>query len=147
MTHLEPGLYQRLAKRINRGVWTLLAHGIATKIDWVLACSSIIGNKVADREVDVARDASRMSEKARLYPLASNRARHICEKMIAAKWKWEGDKCSKHISSIFNRTMGTKRPVPMTSVKLVASRFYWFMSGHAPTGVYQTRIDHWVDDE
>jgi hypothetical protein len=37
---------------------------------------------------------------------------------------------------------GTKRPIPMTSVKSLAARFYQLKSGHAPIGVYLKRFGH-----
>jgi hypothetical protein len=55
---------------------------------------------------------------------ASNRARRISEGRPAAKAKWEADKCSKHFSYRLKGKTGTKRPVPMTSVKSLATRFY-----------------------
>ena len=35
---------------------------------------------------------------------------------------------------------GTKRPVPMTSVKSLAARVYQLKCGHAPTGGYLNRF-------
>jgi hypothetical protein len=73
---------------------------------------------------------------------ASNRARRISEGRSAAKAKWEADKCSKHFGYRLKGKAGTKRPIPMTSVKSLAARFYRLKSGHAPTGVYLKRFGH-----
>ena len=81
------------------------------------------------------------------YTSASNRARRISEERSAAKAKWEADKCSKHFSYRLKGKMGTKRPVPMTSVKSLATRFYQLKSGHAPTGVYLKRFGHREGDK
>jgi len=43
--------------------------------------------------------------------------------------------------------METKRPVPMTSMKSLATRFYRLKCGHAPTGVYLKRFGHREDDK
>jgi hypothetical protein len=45
--HLEPGSRQRLARRINRRAWNLLAHGISTEINCVPGRSGIPGNEEA----------------------------------------------------------------------------------------------------
>jgi len=42
---------------------------------------------------------------------------------------------------------GTKRPIPMTSVKLLATGFYRLKSRHVPTGVYLKRFGHRDDDK
>ena len=60
----------------------------------------------------------------RPYTSASNRARHISEGRSASKAEWEPDKCSKHFSNRLKGKAGTKRPIPMTSVKPLAARFY-----------------------
>jgi ribonuclease HI len=122
--HLEPGPGKQLARCINRRAQTLLAHGISSKIQWVQGHSSIPGNKEVDRQVSLARDASRDIVIERPYTSSSNRVRRIFERWSAAKAKWEADKCSKHFSYRLNGKMGTKRPVLMTSVKSLATRFY-----------------------
>jgi len=85
--------------------------------------------------------------KERPYTSASNRAGQISEGRSAAKAKWEADKCSKHFSYRLKGKVGTKRPIPMTSVKSLAARFYRLRSGHAPTGDYLTRFGHRDDDK
>jgi len=73
--HLEPGPGQRLARRINRRARNLLAHGVATEIHWVPGHSGIPGNEEADRQANLARDASGSTVIERPYTSASNRAR------------------------------------------------------------------------
>jgi len=83
----------------------------------------------------------------RPYTSASNGARQISEGRSAAKAQWEADKCSKHFSYRLKGKMGTKRPVLMTSVKSLATRFHRLMCGHAPTGAYLKRFGHREDDK
>ena len=83
----------------------------------------------------------------RPYTSASNRARRISEGRSAAKGKWEADKCSMLFSYRLKGKAGTKRPIPMTSVKSRAARFYRLKSGHAPTRVYLKRFGHREDDK
>jgi len=115
MCKLHPG--QRLARRINRRAQTLLAHGIKTEIHWVPGHSGIPGNEEADHQANVARDASGDTAIEWLYTSASNMARRIPEGRSAAKVSWEADNCSKHFSYGLKGKAGTKRPIPMTSVK------------------------------
>jgi hypothetical protein len=60
---------------------------------------------------------------------------------------WEADKCSKDFTYRLKGKTGTKRPVPMTHVKLLATRFYRLKCRHAPTGVYQKRFGHRENDK
>jgi hypothetical protein len=76
------------------------------------------------------------------YTTASNIARQIAEGWSAAKAEWEADKHSKHFSYRLKGKMGTKKPVPMTCVKSLATRFYRLKCGHAPTGVNLKRFGH-----
>jgi len=122
--HLEPGPGQRLARRINRRAQSLLAHGIQTEIHWVLGHSGIPGNEEADRQANAAHDASWDTVIERPYTSASNMARRISKGRSVAKARWEADKCSKHFCYRLKGKAGTKRPIPMTSVKSLAARFY-----------------------
>jgi hypothetical protein len=132
---------------INRKAQTLLAHGISTETHWVLGHSGIPGNEEADHQANLPREAMGDTVIERPYNLASNRARRISEGRSAAKAKWEADKCSKHFSCRLKDKMGTKRPVPMTSVKSLPTRFYRLQCGHAPTGVYLKQFGHREDDK
>jgi len=60
--------------------------------------------------------------------------------------KCEAVKCSNHFRYRPKGKKGTKRPVPITRVKVLATRFYRLKCGHAPTGVYLKQFSHWVDD-
>ena len=62
------------------------------------------------------------------------------------KAKWEAAKCSKHYGYRLKGKAGSKRPVPTTSVKSPAARFYILKSGHASTGAYLKRFVHREDD-
>jgi len=145
--HLEPGLGRRLVRRMNRRAWALLAHGIATGIHWVPGHPGIPGHEEADDEANLARDASGDTLIERPYTSASNRARRIFEGRSAAMAKWEADKCSKHFSYRLKGKTGTRRPVPMTTVKSLATTFYRLKCGHAPTGVYLKRFGQREDDK
>jgi len=134
--HLEPGPGQRLARWINRRARNLLAHASATEIHWVPGHSGIPGNEEADRQANLARDARGSTVIEQPYTTsAPNRARRISEGRAAAKAKWEANKCSKHFSYRLKGKVGTTRPIPMTSVRLLGAWFYRLKSGHAPTGV------------
>jgi len=74
-------------------------------------------------------------------------ARRISEGRSAAKAKWEADKCSKHFGYRLKGKVGAKRPIPMTSVKSLAARFYRLKSGHGPTGDYLKRFGHRENDK
>jgi len=126
---------------------SLLAHSIATEIRWVPGHSGIPGHEEADRQANLAHDASGSTVMERPYTSASNRARRISEGRSAPTAKWEADKCSKHLNYRLKGKVGTKRPIPMTSVKLLATRFYRLKSGHAPTGVYLKWFGHRDDDK
>ena len=81
------------------------------------------------------------------YTLTSNRARLISEGRSASKAKWQADKCRKHFSHRLTGHMRTKRPVPMTRVKSLATRCYRLNCGHAPTAVYLKRFGNREDDK
>jgi hypothetical protein len=145
--HLQLGPGQQLARGINRSARSLLGYSIATEVLWVPGHSGISGNKEADCLANLARDASGSTVIERLLTSASNRARGISKGRSAAMAEWKAAKCSKHFSYRLKGKAGTKKSIPMTSVKPVAARFYRLKSGHAPTGVCLKRFGHRDDDK
>jgi len=128
-------------------VWSLLAHGIATEIHWVAGHSSIPINEEDDRQANLDRDASGSRVIEQRYTSASNRPTRISDGRSAEKAEWVADKCSKHFSYMLKGKAETKRPIPLTRIKLLAARFYRMKSVHAPTGVYLKRFGHRDDDK
>jgi len=63
------------------------------------------------------------------------------------KAEWDADTCSEHFRYRPKGKVGTRRPIPMASVELLAARFYRLKSGHAPTGVYLKWFSHRDDDK
>jgi hypothetical protein len=61
---------------------------------------------------------------------------------MAAMAKWEADWCTKPYSYCLKATARSKRPIPMTSLKSLAARFYRLKSGHAPTGAHLKQFGH-----
>jgi len=146
--HLEPGPGQPLARWIDRSSRTLREAGIETEIHWVLGHTGIPGNEEADRQANLAREGRRTGTvRERVYTSAANRTRRISEAKTAAKAEWEADKCSKHHGYRLKGKAGSKRPIPMNSVKPLAARFYRLKSGHAPGGTYLKRFGHRDDDK
>jgi len=145
--HLDPGPGLQLARAINEHTTALRAHGIEAAIHCVPGHSDIPGNEVADRQANKAREDRGCTVRQRIYTSAANRAKRISKGRTAAKAVWEADKCSKHYGYRLKGKAGSKRSVPMTSVKSLAARFYRLMSGHAPTGSYLKRFEHREDDK
>jgi len=127
---------------MNRRAQSLPTHGIATEIHWVPGNCGIHANKEADRQANLARDASGSTGIVRAYTSASNRPRRISEGRSAAMAEWEANKSRKHFRYRLNGKAGTQRHIPMTCVKSLATRFHRLKSGHAPTGVYLNRFGH-----
>ena len=143
--HLEPGPGpgQLLARWINHNARALRKHRIETEIHWVPGHAGIPRSKEADRQANLAREGRRAGTvRERIYTSAANRTRRISEARSAAKAQWEADKCSKHFGYRLKGKAGSKRPIPMTSVKSLAARFYRLNCGHASTGTYLKRFGH-----
>jgi len=123
--HLEPGPGQPLARLINRSTRSLCEAGMETEIHWDLGHTSIPRNEEADRQANLAREGRRTGTvREQVYTSAANRTRQISEANTAAKAEWEADKCSKHHGYRLKGKAGSKRPIPMNSVKPLAARFY-----------------------
>jgi hypothetical protein len=110
--------------------------------------TGIPGNEETDRQANLTREGRRAGTvRERIYTSATNRTRRTSEARAAAKAQWEADKCSKHCGYRLKGKAGSKRPIPMTSVKSLAARFYRLKSGHALVGTYLKRFGHRDDDK
>jgi hypothetical protein len=145
--HLERRPRQRLARRNNYKAEALFAYGIKTQIDWVLGHSGIHVNNEANRQANIACEGRGERAIERPYTSAAITASWISEGRSTAKTKWEANKCSQYFGYILKGKAGAKRPIPMTSVKSLAARFYRQWSGHAPTGGYLTQFGHRENDK
>jgi hypothetical protein len=68
--------------------------------------------------------------------------RQISEAKTVAKADWEANKCSKHHSYRLKGKAGSKRPIPINSVKPLAARLDHLKSGHTPVGTYLKQFGH-----
>jgi hypothetical protein len=146
--HLELGPGHPLAGWINQSARTLHEAGIETEIHRVPGHTTFPGNEDADRQANLAREGRRTGTvRERVYTSAANRNRRISEAKTVAKAKWEADKCSKHHGYRLKGKAGSKRPIPMNTVKPLAARFYRLNSEHTPVGTYLKRFGHRDDDK
>ena len=127
---------------------TLLKAGIETEIHWVPGHTGVPGNEEADSPLNLAREGGRAGTvQEQVYTSATNRTRWISEAKTAAKAIWEADKCSEHYGYRLQGKAGSKRPIPMNSVKSQVARFYLLKSGHVPVGMDLKRFGHQDDDK
>jgi hypothetical protein len=82
-----------------------------------------------------------------VYTSAANRTRRISDTKTVEKAEWEAVKCCKHHGYRLKGKSGTRRPIPMNSVKPQAGKFYRLKSGHTPVGTYLKWVGHRVDDK
>ena len=145
--HLDTGPGQQLGRAMNKHARALCAHRIDAAVHWVPGNSGIPGNEDADRQGHKARDDRGCTVHEPMSTSAGNRAGRISEWSTAAKAEWDAASCSKHYGYRVKGKAGSKRPVPMISVKSLATRFYRLESWHAPTGTYLKRFRHYGDDK
>jgi hypothetical protein len=126
--HLYSGPGHQLARSINEHARALHSHGIKVQIHRIPGHSGIPANDQADRQANKARDGQGYTVQERIYTSALNKARWISEKPLAGKAQWEAGKCSKRFRHRLKGKDESKRPIPMTSVKLLATRFYRLQS-------------------
>ena len=141
--HLEPGSRQHLARWISQCARNLHEAGIETEIHLVPRHTGIPRNEEADRQANQAREGQRAGTVCeQLYTSVANRTRPSTKAKTAAKPEWEANKCSKHHGYRLKGKAGSKRPIPMKSVKPLAARFYRLRSRNAPVGTYLKRFRH-----
>lgn len=145
-THLDRGAKLHLVRGINEHARALRAYNIDAAIHWVPGQSGICGNEEADHRANTAPEDRRYTVCERRYTSAANRAREISDGRTVAKVTSEADKCSKHYGYKLKGKVGSKRSVPMKSVKSLATMFYRLKSGHAPIETYLKRFGHREDD-
>jgi len=124
VAHLELWAGQRLVMWIIRRVQALLPDRMATMLHRATEHSGIAGNMEADSQVNLAHDAQGGTVQELPCTSAPNSDRGISGPWSAAKANWEAVKCSTHFSYRLKDKMGTKRPVPMTRVKSLATMIY-----------------------
>ena len=143
--HLDSGPGQHFARAINERARALRAYSIEVMIHCVLGHAGIRGNEEADCQANKAREDQGDTVHERIYTSAANRARRISEGRTVAMAQWEANKWSKHYGYSLNGKARSKRSVPMTRMKSLATRFYRPKSRHVPIGTYIKRFGHRED--
>jgi hypothetical protein len=140
--YLELRTGKQSERQSNWRPQALPATSVATEIHWVLELCGIPRKEELDRQANLARNVSGHKVIERPYTTSSNRARRISKARSTAMAKWKTGMCSNHFRRRQKGKMGTKRPVPMTSVKSLVTRFYRLNCQHAPAGVYRKQFGH-----
>jgi hypothetical protein len=76
------------------------------------------------------------------YTSAANGEKRISSVRTVAKMKWKAGKCSKHYGYRLMGKTGSKRSIPVPSVKSLPTRFYRLKRGHVPVGTYLNKFGH-----
>jgi hypothetical protein len=63
------------------------------------------------------------------------------------EWISKTDKCSVHFSYRLKGKAGRKRPIPIASTRLLATRYYQLKCRHAPTEAYLKQFGRKKDNK
>jgi hypothetical protein len=125
MEHLDPWPEQPLLRWNYRSARTVGEAVIQTEMHCVPGHTGIPGKEEADSKANFVRECcGTCTVTEQVYTTAAKRSRRRSEQQMAAKAQWEADKCSNHQGYKLKCKAGSKRHIPMESVKPLAARFY-----------------------